>query len=184
MNTKGALAVHGVFLAQENSRFEKGVEAPLFECGEWQISGVTGHESGTNKTQVWETRWLTSEVENATENEFAALTSDGANSKVTLDPGLYYVDASAPAYNVLEHQARLYDATLGETIIEGTSELSYASQTRSFMQGVFELKQSTDVIIQHRTTEVQAASAFGTDAGFYIDNLYTHMNIWQLRSDA
>jgi len=182
MNTKGALAVHGALLTKENAKFEKGVETPVFECGEWRDSGVTGHNSGNNQVHVWETRQLTSEVDNDTNNDFA--TFSAADNKVTLDPGLYYVDASAPAYNVNQHQARLYDNTLGATIIEGTSEYSSATQTRSLMQGVFELDQSTDVIIQHRMFTAQAVNGFGHDAGFYIDNLYTHMNIWQLRSDA
>lgn len=183
MDTRGSHTIHGVFRGKGNAAFEKGVETPYFECAEYAISGAASHAGATTQAYVWENRWLTEETENDTP-DFAVL-DDGPPSRITLPKGAYHIEASAPAFGVDSHQTRLWDVTGAAMIIEGTSEFADATQSRSYIQGQFALSQETTIELQHSFSTVQGTgNGFGADAGFYIDNVYSTMQIWQLREDS
>jgi hypothetical protein len=190
MKTRGDHLIYGGFTTKGEARFEKGAQIPYFECAEYRSSGTSSHdEGGVGDPDVtaytWYKRKLTAETANDTP-DFA--TFDAVNSRVTLPPGEYHIEASAPAYNVDQHQTRLWDFTDGAMIMEGTSEFAAegaaGSQTRSHIKGHFTLNQETVIQLEHIMAADQINNGFGVDSGFYIDNVYTHVQLWQIRDDS
>ncbi len=88
---------------------------------------------------------------------------NGGLNRFNITPGTYYVEASAPAFQVDRHQTRLRDNTGTATLVVGSNETadSGAVQTRSFLKGVFTLGASSLVQLQHRCETTQANSGFG-----------------------
>jgi len=205
---KGDWAVQRKLDVAHNARFRKGVDVPYLEIVDSKASTTAG---GAFNANVWRTRDLTDTVFNdfATTVTLAAAAGDGG--QIVLPPGIYYIEASAPAMNVNEHVARLADVTdspgtFGETVVLGTSEFSSdsslwtindagggaseglvvhsAPQTRSHITGKFQLTRSTTLEIQHRCARTQTVDGLGSAGAFYVtDNIFTEVRVWQIRDD-
>jgi len=89
---------------------------------------------------------------------------------VELQKGTYFVEASAPAYRVDKHQTRLRDITTGTTLLQGSTEMCGAStglfidvyvQTRSFVSGYIDLRDVTEVQLQHRCFQTRLVDGLG-----------------------
>ncbi|MGV3679666.1 MAG: hypothetical protein ACO1PM_08070 [Acidovorax sp.] len=120
---------------------------------EEQISGSSG---GTPPaTGAWFTRTL-----NAVQANGIAGASLASN-QVTLPPGTYLAEGSAPGCRTGGHQARLYNVTAAATLLAGSPEINSSTeynQTRSFFRGQFTLAATSVVRVEHH---VQSAPGHG-----------------------
>lgn len=206
--TQGDHTVKGILTADGNTKLNKGLDSPYLEIVDSKARGIasggfTGKSSGEHS---WRTRDLTATLFNdfATSVTLAASAGDGGD--ITLEKGVYYIEASCPALSVDEHTARLADVTdnpgaSGSTVVLGTSEyaadanlwrdvhgtemtVSSSSQTRSFITGKFQLTSQRTLEIQHQCNRTQATNGFGSDGNFYITpNVFTVVKMWQVRND-
>lgn len=176
-----------------------GLDSPYFEFIDEKP--VT-ESAGTFTAGLFETRDLT----NVVHNDFAesvipaAVSGDGA--QFTVPAGVYFIEASAPAFGVDEHAARLSDVTdgvnEGTVVITGTSEYSpiatgahpTGAQTRSFVSGRFEVTRTTDLQLQHKCAITGDTDGFGSALGaglapaFYItNNIYSVVKLWRVRNN-
>lgn len=146
-----------------------------------QDQKASGTDGGTFTSGAWRTRVLNTTVY----SDLAGYSL--ASNQFTLPAGTYFVTATAPAYLVNYHAARLYNATDAAVIMSGTSEFSYhtgpLSQTRSFIVGNFTLAASKALEIQHRCSATSATFGFGVAAGSLFavgTEIYTEARIWLL----
>lgn len=204
MKTQGDHAIKGNLSVSGNVDFEKGFQGQYLEIIDQKESGTS---AGTFNGGTWRTRDLTNVVFNDFAISITTAASAGDGGDITLGPGVYYCDISAPAFNVNEHVARLADVTenpgdTGTTVVLGTSEfaadtalwrdstnsamtVASAGQTRSVITGKFELTGTRTLEIQHRCTNAQTTDGFGSDGGFYAtNNVFTIVKMWQLRDDS
>lgn len=211
---RGDMAVKRKMDVIDNALFHKGVQSPYLEMVDQKERGVDGGTFTSNNwvtrdiTSVVFNDFATSVVTKiGNVNIELADPEDivpGAGAIFTLPAGIYYIEASAPALNVDEHVARLADVTdfenfSAEVVVLGTSEYSpdtsgwtnvggtgpTMAQTRSHISGRFQLTRSTRLEIQHLCRSTQNNDGLGSDSSFYLtDNLYTHVRVWQIRSDS
>ncbi len=215
--TQGDHVVKGKFAADGNAKFNKALDSPYLEVIDRKANGNQGgtFTGKTGGAHSWRTRDLT----NVLFNDFATAVVSGANDllagdaatageggKITLEKGVYYIEASCPALSVDEHTARLADVTdnpgsTGSTVVLGTSEfaadnniweytsgnlifLSSATQSRSIISGKFQLTSQRTLEIQHQCASSQTNNGFGSDGAFYITpNIYTTVKMWRIRDD-
>jgi len=206
---KGDWAIKRKLDVLHNAKFHKGVEMPYLEILDAKVSGTAG---GSFLANIWRTRDLTAVVFDDFSVAVDLAATPGEGAQITLSPGIYYIEASAPALSCNEHVARLADVTDnpgtdGETVVLGTSEFAADSdlwrindagggaseqlsvhsstQSRSEITGKFQLTRVTTLEIQHRCAITQTTDGFGSDGGFYItDNIFTVVKMWQVRSDS
>lgn len=196
-DVKGDLAVKGTFDVTDNAKFRSGLDQPYFEIIDQKDPGILG---GGAAGQDFVARDLTTVIHNdfATDTTLASTTGDGGD--FTLPAGAYHIEASAPAFNVGGHTARLADVTTlpsatAPTVVLGTVENSIrvdgvpageeSTQTRSEVVGRFTLSGLTKLELQHRTQFDDLFSGFGAGSAFYtVDNLYATVRIWQIRDDS
>lgn len=139
----------------------------------------SGIQGGTFTQGAWRTRTLNSIIENTIDE--ASLDSN----RITLPAGTYLIEASAPAFNVSNHQARLFDITNSVTIITGTTEFSSDwgwTMTSSRVAGVITLTATTVLELQHFCTATYADSGFGQSiydpsGAIMFDNIYANIII-------
>jgi hypothetical protein len=132
---------------------------------------------GTFTSGAWRVRTLNEVDQNDLPS--ASLSSD----TITLGPGNYYIEWSAPAYKVNRHQSILYNVTAGSTWVQGSSEYSsqsYNNQTKSLGSGQFTLGETSDLQIWHRCEFTHATFGFGVDSNFGINSIYTQVMIWSI----
>ncbi|OPY07264.1 MAG: hypothetical protein A4E68_01946 [Syntrophaceae bacterium PtaB.Bin095] len=118
-----------------------------------------GTHGGTFTSGAWRTRDL---------NTIRYNTISGASlnsNQVTLPAGTYIVMGSAPALQVTEHQAILYNTTASADLIIGTSEItnnsaSYAV-TRSVLCGGFTLAIPSVLELRHYCNYTKSTDGFG-----------------------
>ena len=132
---------------------------------------------GTFTTGDWRTRDLNTEIEDA--DSIVAISSN----QFVLGVGTYLIKASAPAYGVLRHVAKLYNATASSDVQVGTSEVShntYRSVTRSFVQARVVLTVETIFEIRHNGGTTKATSGFGLAHNISgVNNVYTVVEIYK-----
>lgn len=148
-----------------------GTQTAVFN--ETQPNGTNG---GTFTSGAWQTRVLN--TTQASQN-WATL----AFNQITLVPGTYYLEASAPAYATNSHRTRLQDINNAATILNGTSEYvlnSTGTVTRSFIVGQFTIGASTTYEIQHQCNTTEASFGFGVAASFGSVEIYTTVSITKL----
>ena len=124
----------------------------------------SGTNGGTFNSGAWRTRDLNTEAADTGGN------CSLASNQFTLDAGTYEILASAPAYYVDYHAARLQNVTDGTTTLSGTGEFSgriagVGVSNRSFICGRFTIAASKAFEIQHQCQNSQATHGFGAAAG-------------------
>lgn len=134
---------------------------------------TSGTNAGTFTSGAWQTRTLN------TKSDPYGIVSLGSN-KFTLQPGTYKISASAPAYNVALHKAKLRNITSGSDLIIGSN--AYCSntdnvQTDSLIKGSFSISAATTYEIQHRCSTTKATDGFGTALSFSVVEVYTQVEI-------
>lgn len=134
-------------------------------------------EGGTFTSGSWATRTLNTEVSDT--DGIVSLSSN----VFTLGAGTYVIEWSAPAYNVNNHQTRLYDNTNTTVIEYGSTE--YASSThnvtnRSFGSAKITISSSTGYKIEHRCSSTKATYGLGAQANFGNVEVYAQVKITKL----
>lgn len=115
---------------------------------------------GTFTSGAWQTRVL-----NTVLDDPDSIVSIGSN-RFTLQPGMYEIEASAPAYQVDRHMLRLQDITAGTTVSEGQSNDVGAAQTMVYARlvKVVTIGAATTFEIQHRCSTTKTTDGFGRAA--------------------
>jgi len=139
-----------------------------------QAAGTSG---GTLNSGSWVTRVLNTE-----DNDSDGIVSISSN-QFTLQAGTYRISASAPAYAVGRHQAKLRNTSDGVDTLIGTSEFAnqtYTMATHSFVRGVFTIASAKNFEIQHQVSVTRTTDGGGLAANFGVSEVYTIVEIWKL----
>lgn len=134
-------------------------------------------DGGTFTSGAWQTRVLNTSLTN--EITGASL----ATNQITLPAGTYYIESSAPAYQVNSHKSKLYDTTNTADVLIGTAERTGNGDqvmSRSYVRGRFTLTGEVDLEIQHQCETTNATDGFGLAAGFSVIEVYTDVRIWRI----
>jgi hypothetical protein len=132
---------------------------------------------GGGITTSWATRDINTEVSDVGENAVVAA------SLITLQPGTYRFNISAPAYFCYEHQIRLYNIT--DAVVEryGTSANTSAAAgyavTRSECKGRFTIGAATQFKIEHIATNARATDGLGKAGSFGGTEIYAQAEFWK-----
>lgn len=136
---------------------------------EVQAPGVNG---GTFTSGSWFTRTL---------NNKSAIVRwlKLASNQITLQPGIYLINAIVPARGVGAHQARLQNITSSTTLVSGTADYSAADTTKSLFSKRIVLTSPTTFEVQHQCQTTVTDTGLGSAAGFTgtLNELYTMVNI-------
>lgn len=115
----------------------------------------SGTMSGTFTSGAWRTRTLNTIEINI--GNYASLSSN----QVTLTPGTYRCRLSAPAYEVGDHQVRLYNVTDASVLALGQQAVG-SGGCRSEAIGRFTISTPKVLEIQHRCEATKANNGLGT----------------------
>ena len=140
-----------------------------------------GTDGGVGLSGQWNKRKLTTLYANG----FTNLTLDTVNSRFTVQPGMWFIRASAPAYGVGTHKIRLYNVTSAAIAIEGTSEKSKntaQTSTRSFLVFQGQLLVPTTFQIDHWIQITSGNVDFGVAAGTGSEEVYTLIELQKMAS--
>jgi len=146
----------------------------LLHIEDQKTSGTGG---GTFTSGAWQTRNLNTVVTNAISG--ASLSSN----QIILPAGKYYIEASAPAYQVNMHKTKLYNVTDTADIILGTqlySPSSEGNEDRSFLCGEFTITAQKTIELQHRCQTTRVTYGYGNAWGAGFTELYSVVKIWKI----
>lgn len=132
----------------------------------------SGTGGGTFTAGSWQTRTL-----NTVEGD-SSIVSLNAN-QFTLGPGKYEIEATAPAYNVNFHKAKIRNITDSTDSIIGMSQYvanGAADTGESFISGVINITSSKTFELQHRCSTT-ATDGFGRAVTFGDNEVYTQLKI-------
>ncbi len=136
----------------------------------------TGTNGGTFSRNAWRIR----DVNTIASDDDNLAVVEG--NQIFLAPGRYWFKISCPAYDVGNHQARLFDFTNQRTIEIGSSEYSDTnrpSTTRSLILGQFSTGNPVTLEIQHRCNSNKSNQGFGRACNFGEDEVYTIAEFWR-----
>jgi hypothetical protein len=156
------------------SGLSSGFDTQLFHVRDEKAAGTS---AGTFTSGSFQTRTLNTVKTN--EISGASLSSN----QITLPSGTYYINASAPAYYVGGHIAKLKNITDNTDTIIGTSEATYPTAsvvTRSFVFGRFTIAASKNFELQHACQSTYSPAGFGPGPDFSVVNVYAEVQIWKV----
>jgi hypothetical protein len=135
---------------------------------------------GTFTSGAWQTRVLNAVKTNTISG------ASVASNQMTLPAGTYWVEASAPAWIVTGHQAKLYNITDASDILVGYSvnganngAVANADLTRSDVRGLFTISGTKVIELQHRCNTTQATNGFGPAVNISTE-VYSDVIIWKV----
>ena len=124
----------------------------------------SGTNAGTFTSGDWRTRDLNTEISD--EDGIVSISSN----QFTLQAGTYLIKASAPAYYVSDHMAKLYNVTASADIAFGTSGYtSVAAQTRSIVTARITISAARTFEIRHRCGSTKTNNGFGENNSFGVE---------------
>jgi hypothetical protein len=133
---------------------------------------------GTFTSGAFQTRTLNTSVTN--EISGASLSSN----QITLPSGTYYIEASAPAFAVTRHKAKLRNTTDSSDTLIGTSEITYnldsTVSTCSFVTGRFTIAAQKTFELQHRCENTKTTDGFGIENNFSVVEVFADVQIWKV----
>ena len=138
-----------------------------------------GANGGTFTSGAWRTRDLNTEIFDP--DNIVSISSN----QFTLQAGNYFIEASAPAYNVDRHQAALYDITADNFHTVGTNEYAKGdagTASRSIVIARVSISSANVYEIRHRCQTTFATYGFGVHIGngsWTTDNNYTYVKIFK-----
>lgn len=136
-----------------------------------------GTSGGAFTSGGWRTRTLNTIVANV--GGYAALNSN----QISLSPGIYRCDITAPGWQVNDHVARLQNITTGTTIAEGVNGRSSGSSSHetSRIRTYFTLTSLSVLEVQHQCETSNGTDGFGRVSNFVTANeIYTTAEFWKL----
>lgn len=146
-----------------------GLVAVGFTVSRFNDEKTAGTDGGTFTSGAWQTRT----INNTLQNNISG--SSISSNQITLPAGTYYLEATAPAYEVTGHQARIRDLT-NSVSYNGTSEYMTAgsgSQTRSIVRRHVTFATSVTLEVQHRCGTTSSTNGFGRAANIGDPEHYT-----------
>lgn len=126
---------------------------------------------------AWRTRDLNTIVANV--GGYAALSSN----QISLAPGIYICDITAPGWQVDDHVIRLQNITTSSTIAEGVNARSNASSNHevSRLRTSFTLTSLSILEVQHQCETTNGTDGFGRVSNFTTNNeIYTVAEFWKV----
>lgn len=137
---------------------------------------------GTDGGLFEEGAWRTRELNTVVTNEIPGATL--SNDRVTLPPGTYEAQWSAPAFTVNLHKSRLFNVTGDEMLLEGSSEdcvIDVNVQTISVGFGRFTLTEESEIELQHQC-HTSRSKGFGRSTdGLFADVDHETYSILKIR---
>ena len=156
-----------------------------------------GKESGPLTAGTWIKRELTHIVvtKRSSKHQPDGWVKLGNNSRVTLQPGTYFIRAQGVGYNVEHHKMRFRDVTNIRTAVIGMSNYSrsgHKSQqydhTTALLIGMFAVEEEAQFELQHITLQSQASHAqgiiFDLSGEDTEENVYTVLEIVRIGSES
>ena len=140
---------------------------------------TAGNNGGTFTSGDWRTRDLQTKIFDP--DNIVSISSN----QFTLQAGNYFIEASAPAYNVDRHQAALYDITASNFHSLGTNEYAKGdagTASRSIVIARVSISSANVYEIRHRCQTTFATYGFGVHIGngsWTTDNNYTYVKIFK-----
>ena len=131
---------------------------------------------GTFTSGAFQTRTLN------TKNDPYGIVSLSAN-QFTLSAGTYRIKASAPAYKVDKHKAKIRNITDSSDAIQGSSEQTAAGDavhTRSFAENIITITGTKVFELQHRAETTRATDGYGQASNFGVVEVYAQLEIEKL----
>ena len=132
-------------------------------------------QGGTATNGAYRTRDLNTEI--ADPDSIVSI----ASNQFTLQAGSYLIEASAPAYDVHGHQARLYNATTSTVVQLGTTNVADASGNvlnHSLVAARVVITGATAFEIQHRVVTTKPSTGFGVAINLN-EEIYTVVKIYK-----
>lgn len=129
---------------------------------------------------AWQTREL-----NTIAADTASLVNLASNA-FTLPPGVYELEASAPAHAVNRHQVRLQNTDDNVTVAVGSSQHTTSTTAvinRSLVSARFAIDVPTTFELQHRAETTKATDGFGVASNLTTE-VYAEVKIWRLTRES
>jgi hypothetical protein len=107
------------------------------------------------------------------------------SNQIILQPGTYYAEFVAPAFDVGRHKAYFFDVDGGGSVlIQGSSEIADTTGNvgnSSVGAGKFTITAEANIEIRHRCQVTKTTSGFGLESNHStFDELYTDVRIWPI----
>lgn len=179
----GAVTASSMFLERMDGSNEDALSLGILEVAVFEEEEGVGAPGGFGLAGAWSARQLDS----VRVSSGASITLNPATALITLQPGIYHVEASAPAYYVNGHRIRLENLSTGLTALHGTSEWSANGvgqvQTRSFIDGYVRVVGAAEEFeLQHYIAVSTGGTSFGVPAGApSTPEIYATVSITRIR---
>lgn len=104
-----------------------------------------------------------------------------ASSVFTLEAGTYYISASAPAFAVNSHKAKIRNTTDGTDALIGTVQHAGSEDTtRSLVNGQITIASQKSFELQHRCETTRNTDGLGPHSSFGDVEVYSVVEIWRI----
>ena len=138
---------------------------------------ASGVDAGGFTQDIWQTRDLNT-LENP--NSYSWVSLNSGTAQITLDAGTYEIDATAPAYSINIHKAKLRNITDGSDEIIGVSMAAGALNSlynNAVVADIFTIAASKVFEIQHYCSTTKTTNGFGIASVLGVDEVYTQVHI-------
>lgn len=106
-----------------------------------------------------------------------------SSNQITLPIGTYYMEASAPAFDVDRHKCKIRNITDSTDEIIGSSGFVSSVDSganRAFVSGIFILAASKIFELQHRCQTTVPTNGLGVGSDFGVVEIYADIKIWKV----
>jgi hypothetical protein len=142
-------------------------------------SRTIGSNGGSFLQGIWTTR-----IFNTLDTDIPhCITLNPITFTFTINPGVYSLSASCPAFNVHNHQIRLYNHTTSNTEKYGSNSYSNDSKTTSTLDCIFTVSAPTEFSIHHKSSKTQIGNGLGMASGFSTE-MYSCIDIKKITKDV
>lgn len=173
-----------------------GVTGATGSTGATGATGTTGAqgESGLSDYAVFESRfttgtnggdftsgsWVTRDITDTIILKGTSISLDMSTEILSLDSGVYYIEATLLAGDVGLHQGRLYDVSNSTTALVGTAGKNGAP---SIVQGFLDLGAATTFTLSHQCTTTKTGDGLGEAVGFGEPEVYVRIYIQKVNAE-
>lgn len=156
------------------SRIQPNVAIPVAQTVYLKDVKSAATDGGTFTSGSWVTRTLNT-VEGA--SSIVALSAN----QFTLQSGEYVIEASAPAFSVNNHKAKLYNITTAADTIIGSSSDGSTSVDCSNIYTNVNLTSATTFEIRHQCQTTKSTNGLGTGGPQGVAEVYTQVKITKIK---
>jgi len=117
-------------------------------------------------------------------SEIPGASLNTGSALITLPPGTYRIEASAPAFSVENHVVKFNSVSGTAVALDGTRETAPSGfQTRSFVYGTINPIVESTYRVQHQCQTTQNTNGLGTgnDSNISATNIFSECKIWKIR---